>query len=163
AARLAGRRPDPGRHRGDRVDLPAERLPRRLRPGLRRSDPAPETVGPLRVGQMKVLRWLPWAALAVLPIVLHSNFVLTIFIFSFILGMAAVSFNRVFGFTGQLSMFHAAAFGFGAYITYLVLSRFHVSFWLALVPAIAFTVAISLVVGAICFKFKLKAFYFAVV
>jgi branched-chain amino acid transport system permease protein len=112
---------------------------------------------------MKALRWLPWAALALLPLVLHSNFVLTIFIFSFILGMTAVSFNLVFGFTGQLSMFHAAAFGLGAYITYLAVSLWHVSFWVALLPSIAFTMAISLVVGAICFKFKLKAFYFAVV
>jgi branched-chain amino acid transport system permease protein len=112
---------------------------------------------------MKALRWLPWAALALLPLVLHSNFVLTIFTFSFILGMTAVSFNLVFGFTGQLSMFHAAAFGLGAYITYLAVSLWHVSFWVALLPSIAFTMAISLVVGAICFKFKLKAFYFAVV
>jgi branched-chain amino acid transport system permease protein len=112
---------------------------------------------------MKVLRWLPWVALAVLPLVLHSNFILTIFIFSFILGMAAVSFNLVFGFTGQLSMFHAAAFGIGAYVTYLAVSRWHVSFWIALLPTIAITVAISIVVGVICFKFKLKAFYFAVV
>src|SRR6185437_6570959 len=112
---------------------------------------------------MKALRWLPWAALAVLPRLLHSNFILTIFIFSFILGMTAVSFNLVFGFTGQLSMFHAAAFGLGAYITYLAVSLWHVSFWIALLPSTAFTMAISLVVGAICFKFKLKAFYFAVV
>jgi branched-chain amino acid transport system permease protein len=112
---------------------------------------------------MKALRWLPWAALAVLPLLLHSNFILTIFIFSFILGMTAVSFNLVFGFTGQLSMFHAAAFGLGAYITYLAVSLWHVSFWIALLPSTAFTMAISLVVGALCFKFKLKAFYFAVV
>jgi branched-chain amino acid transport system permease protein len=112
---------------------------------------------------MTALRWLPWVALALLPLVLHSNFILTIFIFSFILGMTAVSFNLVFGFTGQLSMFHAAAFGIGASATYLSVSLWHVSFWIALLPAIALTIAISLVVGAICFKFKLKAFYFAVV
>ena len=80
---------------------------------------------------MKAFRWLPWIALAVLPLVLHSNFILTIFIFSFILGMAAVSFNLIFGFTGQLSMFHAAAFGIAAYVTYLVVSLLHVSFWVA--------------------------------
>jgi branched-chain amino acid transport system permease protein len=112
---------------------------------------------------MTALRWLPWTAAALLPLVLHSNFILTIFIFSFILGMTAVSFNLVFGFTGQLSMFHAASFGLGAYITYLAVSLGHVSFWIALLPSVAFTIAISLVVGAICFKFKLKAFYFAIV
>jgi branched-chain amino acid transport system permease protein len=77
--------------------------------------------------------------------------------------MMAVSFNLLFGFTGQLSMFHAAAFGLSAYITYIAMSAWHVSFWVGLLPALAFTVLVSLVVGSICFKFKLKAFYFAVV
>src|SRR5215510_6424649 len=109
---------------------------------------------------MKVLLWVPFF---IFPVLVQSNFVLTIFIFSFILAIAAVSFNLIFGFTGQLSMFHAAAFGIAAYITSLTVSMFRVSFWVALVPAICFTILISIVIGSICFKFKLKAFYFAVV
>ena len=50
-------------------------------------------------------------ALALLPILVKSDFTLTILVFSFLLGMLAVSFNLIFGYTGQLSMFHAAAFG----------------------------------------------------
>ena len=40
--------------------------------------------------------------------------------------------NIVFGYAGQLTMFHGAAFGIGAYSTYLVMTRFGISFWLAL-------------------------------
>lgn len=109
---------------------------------------------------MKALLWLPLLAL---PIVYRGDVVLTICIFSFLLAMAAVSFTLVFGFTGQLSMFHAAAFGLASYVTYLFVSRAHLPFWIALGPAMAMTVLLSLVVGTICFKFKLKAFYFAVV
>ncbi len=109
---------------------------------------------------MKVLLWVPFF---IFPVLVQSNFILTIFIFSFILAIAAVSFNLIFGFTGQLSMFHAAAFGIAAYITSLTVSIFHVPFWAGLLPAICFTIVISLVIGSICFKFKLKAFYFAVV
>jgi len=109
---------------------------------------------------MKALFWIPFF---IFPILVQSNFILTIFIFSFILAIAAVSFNLIFGFTGQLSMFHAAAFGIAAYITSLAVSMFHVSFWVGLLPAICCTILISLVIGSICFKFKLKAFYFAVV
>jgi len=109
---------------------------------------------------MKALLWLPLLAL---PIVYRGDVVLTICIFSFLLAMAAVSFTLVFGFTGQLSMFHAAAFGLASYVTYLFVSRAHLPFWIALGPAMAITVLLSLVVGTICFKFKLKAFYFAVV
>jgi branched-chain amino acid transport system permease protein len=109
------------------------------------------------------MKWLVLAVLLVLPLAVHSNFVLTIFVFSFILGMMAVSFNLIFGFTGQLSMFHAAAFGLSAYITYLTVSGLHVSFWVGLLPALAAVAVVSVLVGSICFKFKLKAFYFAVV
>jgi branched-chain amino acid transport system permease protein len=109
------------------------------------------------------MAWLLWLPLAGLPLVVHSNVVLTILVFSYLLGMLAVSFNLIFGFTGQLSMFHAAAFGISAYVTAIVMAEWGVSFWVALLPALAVTVLISLVVGAICFKFKLRAFYFAVV
>jgi branched-chain amino acid transport system permease protein len=109
------------------------------------------------------MKWLALAALLVLPLGVHSNFVLTIFVFSFILGMMAVSFNLIFGFTGQLSMFHAAAFGLSAYITYLTVKWLHVSFWVGLLPALATVAIVSVLVGSICFKFKLKAFYFAIV
>jgi branched-chain amino acid transport system permease protein len=109
---------------------------------------------------MKALLWIPFL---IVPALVQSNFILTIFTFSFILAIAAVSFNLIFGFTGQLSMFHAAAFGIAAYITSLTASIFHVSFWMGLFPAICFTILISLIIGSICFKFKLRAFYFAVV
>ena len=75
---------------------------------------------------MKALLWIPFL---IVPALVQSNFILTILTFSFILAIAAVSFNLIFGFTGQLSMFHAAAFGIAAYITSLTASIFHVSFW----------------------------------
>ena len=78
---------------------------------------------------MKALLWLPLLAL---PLVYRGDVVLTICIFSFLLGMAAVSFTLLFGFTGQLSMFHAAAFGISSYVTYIVVSKLQVPFWLAL-------------------------------
>ena len=101
--------------------------------------------------------------LLALPLVVHSDFVLTIFVFSFLLGMLAVSFNLIFGFTGQLSMFHAAAFGIAAYATHLTMQHWNVSFWIAMLLAAALVVAVSLIVGTLCFRFRLKEFYFAVV
>lgn len=106
---------------------------------------------------------LAGVALALLPLVVKTDFVLTIFVFSFILGIAAVGFDIIFGIAGQLSMFHAASFGIAAYTTFLTMKGWTLSFWLGLVPALALIVLLSLVIGAICFKFRLKAFYFAVV
>jgi branched-chain amino acid transport system permease protein len=103
------------------------------------------------------------AAIIALPLVVHSDFTLTILIFSFLLGMLAVSFNLIFGFTGQLSMFHAAAFGILAYATHLSMQYWALTFWEGMLFAAALVTIISIVVGAICFRFKLKEFYFAVV
>jgi branched-chain amino acid transport system permease protein len=82
--------------------------------------------------------------LYLLPLLVKSDVVLTILIFTFVLSILAVGFNIVFGGAGQLTMFHAAAFGIGSYVTFLSMLRFGISFW-------------------ICFKFRLKEFYFAVV
>jgi len=101
--------------------------------------------------------------LYLLPAVTHNEVVLTILIFTFILGIMATGFNIVFGHAGQLTMFHAAAFGIGSYATYLAMVGLKLPFWLALLPAVAVVTALSLLVGWICFQFRLKEFYFAVV
>jgi branched-chain amino acid transport system permease protein len=106
------------------------------------------------------LLWLP---LFVVPLVLHNEVALTILVFTFILGMLAVSFNLIFGYTGQLSMFHAAAFGIGAYATELSMTHLAVSFWIGAAIAVIIVSLISLCVGTVCFRFRLREFYFAIV
>ena len=109
-------------------------------------------------------RLLSVAALfALLPALVKSDFILTILVFSFLLGMLAVSFNLIFGFTGQLSMFHAAAFGISAYATHLAMARLGLSYWSGMLLASALVLVLSIIVGTICFRFRLKEFYFAVV
>jgi branched-chain amino acid transport system permease protein len=106
---------------------------------------------------------LLWIPLLFLPAVVHNDVALTILIFTYILGIVAVSFNLIFGFTGQLSMFHAAAFGLGAYATYLSMAHWGISFWLGSLVGVLFVTVLSLIVGTICFRFKLREFYFAIV
>lgn len=110
---------------------------------------------------MKAALW--WVPLFLVPQFLHNEVALTILIFTYILGILAVSFNLIFGFAGQLSMFHAAAFGISAYVTYLSMTYLGVSFWAGMVVAIAAVAVLSLIVGTICFRFKLREFYFAIV
>ena len=106
---------------------------------------------------------LLWIPLLFVPAVVNSNVVLTILIFTFILGILAISFNLIFGFTGQLSLFHAAAFGLSAYATYLSMQHWGVTFWVGMIVGVAFVTLISIVIGAICFRFKLRELYFAIV
>jgi branched-chain amino acid transport system permease protein len=97
------------------------------------------------------------------PLVVHDNVVLTILIFTYLVGILAVSFNLIFGFTGQLSLFHAAAFGLSAYATYLSMIHLGVSFWIGAIIAVLFVTLTSIAIGAICFRFKLRELYFAIV
>ncbi len=109
---------------------------------------------------MKSLLWVP---LLFVPLLVDNNVVLTIFIFTYLLGILAVSFNLIFGFTGQLSLFHAAAFGLSAYATYLSMAHWGIPFWLGMLVGVVFVSLVSLVIGAICFRFKLRELYFAIV
>src|SRR5215471_5937705 len=110
-----------------------------------------------------IVQVILWGVLYALPLFVRSDFLLTIFIFTFIYGILAVTFDLIFGFTGQLSMFHPAVFGLAAYVTHLLVLHTGLPFWLATLPAAAAAVALAIVVGSICFKFRLKTFYFAVV
>ncbi len=110
---------------------------------------------------MKLL--LLWIPLLFVPTLTSNNVVLTVLIFTFILGILAVSFNLIFGFTGQLSLFHSAAFGLSAYATYLSMVHWGIPFWLGMATGVVFVTLISIVIGAICFRFKLKELYFAIV
>jgi branched-chain amino acid transport system permease protein len=101
--------------------------------------------------------------LYVLPLLVHSDVVLTVLIFTFMLSILAIGFNIVFGGAGQLTMFHAAAFGIGSYVTFLSMLRFGIPFWLGFLIAVVIIILVSIVIGWICFKFRLKEFYFAVV
>ena len=112
---------------------------------------------------MKWLGVVAAALLLALPLVVRSDFLLTVFIFTFILGAAAVSFNLIFGFTGQLSMFHPAAFGLSAYVTHISMKSLGISFWAGLCCAVLFVLVLSTVIGIVCFRYRLKEFYFAVV
>ena len=109
------------------------------------------------------MRYLLWLLAALVPLATSNNVVLSVMTFTFILGILAVSFNLIYGITGQLTLFHAAAFGLGAYATHLSMANWGLSFWTASVFAMAFVALFAVVLGVICFRFRLKEFYFAVV
>src|SRR5262249_24521244 len=100
--------------RGDPVDLlpvPARGLPRSLRAHVSRGDPAVPPQRTVREPEMSAV-WL-LLPLYLVPVVSHNEVLLTILIFTYILGILAIAFNIVFGYAGQLTMFHGAAFGIG--------------------------------------------------
>lgn len=112
---------------------------------------------------MRVLLLVLCGAVALVPALTANNVVLSVLTFTFILGILAVSFNLIYGITGQLTLFHAAAFGVGAYATHLSMAHWSISFWLGTAFALGCVAVVSLLLGIVCFRFRLKEFYFAVV
>ncbi|HJU24539.1 MAG TPA: branched-chain amino acid ABC transporter permease, partial [Casimicrobiaceae bacterium] len=53
--------------------------------------------------------------------------------------------------------------GLSAYATYLSMIHLGVSFWIGAIIAVLFVTLISIAIGAICFRFKLRELYFAIV
>lgn len=68
-----------------------------------------------------------------------------------ILGM---SLNLVVGYTGLLSVTHAAFYGVGAYTTAIFLTKSGVGFFSSLILGIAIAVAVSFLIGVVLSKFK---------
>lgn len=68
--------------------------------------------------------------------------------------MLAVSLNLIVGYTGILSMTHAAFFGLGAYATAISMTVYDVNFFVSILIGILVTGIVSLIFGLILARFK---------
>jgi branched-chain amino acid transport system permease protein len=105
--------------------------------------------------------WLLAAAALTLPLWLQSAYHLHVAIMAGIFGVLALSLNLLLGFTGQLSLGHAAFFGIGAYTSALLTLKLEWSFWPALVAAVALAAAAGWLIGRLALK--LRGAYFVLV
>jgi len=70
-----------------------------------------------------------------------------------IFAILGVSLNLVVGYTGLLSVTHAAFFGIGAYATAILMTMVGVNFWLSILVGIAVSVVIALLIGLVLSRF----------
>lgn len=71
-----------------------------------------------------------------------------------IYGILAVSLNLLVGYTGLLSLAHAAFYGIGAYALALLMTKVHMDFFSATLLGMLLSGSVALGVGAILSKFK---------
>jgi len=86
------------------------------------------------------------------------NYIFHILIMIIIYIILSLSINLITGFTGLLTLSHAAFFGIGAYISSLLMLNFGINFFPALLIAITGCVILSFIVGYP--SLKLKGDYF---
>jgi len=96
-----------------------------------------------------------------LPFWLANPYVLHVVIMAGIFGVLALSLNLLLGYTGQLSLGHAAFFGIGAYTSALLTLRLEWSFWVALPAAATAAGLAGWCIGRLALK--LRGAYFVLV
>lgn len=105
--------------------------------------------------------WLLAAGALTLPLWLTSTYHLHVAIMAGIFGVLAMSLNLLLGYTGQLSLGHAAFFGIGAYTSALLTLKLGWSFWPALAAAVGLAGAAGFFIGRLALK--LRGAYFVLV
>jgi branched-chain amino acid transport system permease protein len=103
------------------------------------------------------------AALAAVPLLVHSNVVLNFLVVTLMIALAGQGWNILGGYGGQYSFGHAAFFGTGAYMTAILQVRYGVNAWIGFVAGIAAGAAVGAVIGTLAFRAGLRSSYFALV
>ncbi len=85
---------------------------------------------------------------------IDMEYLIHLAIFSSIFAILAISLDLVLGYTGLLSVTHAAFYGIGAYATALMLKAWGISFFIALPLAVVITMFVALAIGLVLSKFK---------
>jgi branched-chain amino acid transport system permease protein len=91
--------------------------------------------------------WLLAAGLALTPLVVRNPYNLSILNLIGLFVIVVLGLNLFIGYTGQISLGHAAFFGLGAYASAILTTSYHLPPWPALVLAAAAVALVALVVG----------------
>ncbi len=103
------------------------------------------------------------AALAAVPLFVHSNVVFNFLVVTLLVALAGQGWNILGGYGGQYSFGHAAFFGTGAYVTAILQVRYGVNAWIGFVAGIAAGAAVGAIIGGLVFRAGLRSSYFALV
>jgi branched-chain amino acid transport system permease protein len=108
---------------------------------------------------VKLLAALALLVLLALPAVL-SSYALTIFILILFYGFLGQAWNIVGGYTGQLSVGHAAFVGVGAYTAATLSAEWGLTPWVGMFVGAALAAVLGAIIGYLGFRFGLRGFYF---
>jgi branched-chain amino acid transport system permease protein len=103
------------------------------------------------------------AALAAVPLLVHSNVVLNFMVVTLMIALAGQGWNIIGGYGGQYSFGHAAFFGTGAYVTAILQTHYGVNAWIGFAAGIAAGAAVGGIIGGLAFRAGLRSSYFALV
>jgi len=92
--------------------------------------------------------------LASVPLVIESNYILTIMVLIGQFTMLTVGLSLLMGYAGQISLGQATFFGIGAYTMGILATRFSLSPWLSLLAGVLLSAAVAYPVGMLIFRLR---------
>lgn len=110
----------------------------------------------------RILAVLGIAALAAVPQLGLGNYHLHLLINVLIWGFVYTSWS-VMGRFGMVSLGHGAFLGVGAYVVTMLWNGYGLSPWLGIPAAVVMSMAMAVLVGYPCFRFRIVGHYFALV
>jgi branched-chain amino acid transport system permease protein len=110
----------------------------------------------------RILGGIGVAALASIPLLGLGNYHLHLLITVLIWGFVYTSWS-IMGRFGMVSLGHGAFLGVGAYVTTMLWNGMGLSPWLGIPIAMLVSMAMALLVGYPCFRFRIVGHYFALV
>ncbi len=82
------------------------------------------------------------------------SFLLLLVIFIGLYAILAISLNLITGYTGLLSLCHAAFYAIGSYTTAILMVKLHMNFWFAMVLSGCMTAALGIFIGLPTLRLK---------
>lgn len=92
--------------------------------------------------------------LALIPLTIRNNYILTILIFVAQFTMLTIGLSLLMGYAGQISLGQATFFGIGAYTTAILSTTFKISPWLSLIAGILLSTGVAYLVGMLIFRLR---------
>jgi branched-chain amino acid transport system permease protein len=106
--------------------------------------------------------WIALAAFAMVPLMGVGNYylhlVITVMLWAFI-----YTGWSLMGRFGLVSFGHGAFLGIGAYVTTMLWNHYGVTPWIGIPVAVILSVALAVLIGYPCFRFRITGHYFALV
>ena len=90
---------------------------------------------------------VPLLAAILFPLVVDNPYLVSVAVTAYVTAIAVYGLDVMLGYTGQLSLAHAGFFGIGGYTVGILTSDYGVSFWTALLIALALTSLLGHLIG----------------
>ena len=105
-------------------------------------------------GVKDIIPFILLAAALLVPLFIHSNYIISVLVTCFLYAAMGVSWNIIGGYGGKVSWCHSAFIAIGAYTCFIMYNKLHVSPILAIPVGMAICYVFATIMGGITLKYR---------